>query len=235
MELEDMMAFCSDVDLRFTNGTFPAGKAHLGMISSVLRGAIEASHNSNSSSSRLQIGMDGVRIEEWMQVARFLYPVPAPADIQGWHEVELLLRVGAQFDMPLLMQAADCFMVHNASQLVCCEGIIVHIWKWLKLADHHGLQDSLAAIAAHAVKIDRGGCIFSSNLEQLSWSAMRELISALVPVPCHCSCHDGNRHAAAAGCLCTCRSPPYVPTSPTYSPTSPMYQPRSPVYQPPAY
>jgi hypothetical protein len=36
----DMMSFCSDVDLRFTNGTLPAGKAPLGMISSVLRGAI---------------------------------------------------------------------------------------------------------------------------------------------------------------------------------------------------
>jgi hypothetical protein len=58
MELEDMMAFCSDADLRFTNGTLPAGKVHLGMISSVLRGAIEAHHsnssiNSNNSSSRL--------------------------------------------------------------------------------------------------------------------------------------------------------------------------------------
>jgi hypothetical protein len=162
--------------------------------------------------------MDGVSMEEWMQVARFLYPVPAPAEIQRWQEVELLLRVGAQFDMPLLLQAADRFMVHNAAQLVCSETSNDHIWKWLKLADHHGLQDSLAAIAAHTVKTDRPGCIVTSNLKQLSWSAMRELISALVPVPCNCSCH-GNRHA---GCRCTCRSPP---CSPEYTPTSPGYYP----------
>jgi hypothetical protein len=121
MDLQQMMEFCFDVDLRFTNGTLPAGKAHLGMISSVLRGAIEA-HNSNSSSSRLQIGMDGVSTKQWMQLARFLYPVPAPAEVQGWQEAELLLRVGARFEMPLLMQAADCYMVRHTSELVSSEG-----------------------------------------------------------------------------------------------------------------
>jgi hypothetical protein len=65
--------------------------------------------------------MDGVSIEEWMQVARFLYPVPTPADVQGWQEAELLLRVGAQFGMPLLMQAADRFMVRHASELISSE------------------------------------------------------------------------------------------------------------------
>jgi hypothetical protein len=205
------------------------------MISSVLRGAIEA-HNSNSASdsssnssnNRLQIGMDGVSIEDWMKVARFLYPVPAPAEIQGWQEAELLLRVGAQFDMPLLLQAANRYIVQDASELVRSEACDFNIWKWLKLADN-GLQDSLAAIAAHAVKADRPGCIVTSNLEQLSWSAMCELIKALVPVPCQCCCHDHYRHGAS--CQCTCRPQcPHCPTSPTYSQTGPTYAPGSPNY-----
>jgi hypothetical protein len=241
------MAFCSDVDLRFTNGTLPAGKSHICMISSVLRGAIET-HNSNSStdssssSSRMQIGMDGVSTEEWMQVARFLYPVPAPTEVQDWQEAELLLRVGAQFDMPLLLQAADRFMVQNTPQLVCSESSEIYLWKWLKLADHHGLQDSVAAIAAHAVKNDREGCIFTSSLEQLSWSSMRELVGALVPVPCLCSCHcPGASSSAGASCRCSCRSPPspcreYCPCSPRnrreYYPRSPSYRPTSPSYDP---
>lgn len=96
MQLEEMMGFCSNVDLRFSNGTLPGSMAHLGAISSVLRGAIEA-HNSNSSSSRLQIGMDDISKEEWMQVARFLYPVAEAAEVkklgggcaaaQGWRPI----------------------------------------------------------------------------------------------------------------------------------------------------
>jgi hypothetical protein len=131
----------------------------------------------------MQINMDGVSIEEWMQVARFLYPVTASSEVQGWQETELLPRIGAQFDMPLLLQAADRFMVQNTPQSVCSETSEVYIWKWLKLADHHGLRDSMAAIAAHTVRTDREGCIFTSSLEQLSWSAMSELIQALVR--CH--------------------------------------------------
>jgi hypothetical protein len=176
MELQQMMAFCSGVDLRFTDGVLPAGKAHLDMISSVLRGAIEAHHSnsasdssSNSSNNRLQIGMDGVSIEDWMKVARFLYPVPAPAEVQGWQEMELLLRVGAQFDMPLLMQAADRFMVQNTIELVPSEASDAFIWKWLNLADHHGLHSSLSAITARAAEADREGCRFKRNLDQLSW------------------------------------------------------------------
>ncbi len=113
MQLQEMMEFCSDVDLLFTNGIMPAGKAHLGMISSVLRGAIEA-HNSNSNSTRLQISINDVSTEQWMQVARFCYPVPAPEEVQGWQEAELLLEIGAQFDIPLLMQAADRYIARSA-------------------------------------------------------------------------------------------------------------------------
>jgi hypothetical protein len=195
------------------------------MISSVLRGAIE-SHNSNSSSisSRLQICMDGVSIEEWMQVARFLYPEPAPAEVQGWQETELLPRVGAQFGMPLLMQAADRFMVQNASELVSSEDSEAYIWKWLKLADEHGLQNSLAAIAVHAATADREGCSSTGNLEQLSWAAMHALIEALAPVPCSCFCHcpcsvyrlyrEGARNGWTGDpqrdgkCHCSCKGPP---------------------------
>jgi hypothetical protein len=114
MQLEDMVGFCSDVDLNFPDGTLPARMAHLGAISSVLRGAIDA-HNSNSS-SRLQISMDDISKEQWMQVARFLYPVAEAAEAaeaQSWEEAALLLRVGAQFDMPLLLQATDRYIVQN--------------------------------------------------------------------------------------------------------------------------
>lgn len=112
------MSFCSNVDLRLTNGVVPASMSHLGAISSVLRGAIDA-HNNSSSSTRLQIGMDGLSREERMQVARFLYLIPDGAAVQDWQEAALLLRVGAQFDMPQLLQAADRYIVNHTHQLVC--------------------------------------------------------------------------------------------------------------------
>lgn len=96
-----------------------------------------------------------------------------------------------------------------------------NVWEWMRLADHHNLKASMAAIAAQAARVDRQGCRSAENLGQLSLAATRELVCALVPQQCT---------------YCPICSPSYKPTSPTYSPTSPAYDPPSPQYQPsPAY
>jgi hypothetical protein len=136
MQLEEMMSFCTNVDLKFTDGILPASMAHLGAISSVLRGAVQAHNNSSSSSSRLQIGMDSLSKEQWMQVARFLYPAAGAAAVQDWQEALLLLGVGAQFDMPLLLQAADRYVANHAHLLVRSSSSTgPYIWEWMQLAD----------------------------------------------------------------------------------------------------
>lgn len=219
MHLYEMMSCCTDVDLVFTDGKASGSKAHLSMVSSVFCGAIEAdkdsstensrensntnmdnsnsnidnSNSSSSSTSRLQIPVAGVSIGEWMQVARFCYPVSPPAEVQGWQEAELLLRVGSQLDMPLLMHAADHFITAQVQQLDGNDSSPRYILRWLKLADKYALSKSLAAIAAHAASVpsfnlNPGGpdqlrfwCRDEANLQDLSPAALRQLVMALAP------------------------------------------------------
>jgi len=212
MGLDDLIAFGADVELQFSDGTLMANSTALSLFSSVLRGAVEAnagkvSGNSsgtpNSSSSRPHkqrkkdnsIPMEGVKKEEWLQVAAFWYPVvPAPT-IESWQQAELLLRVGSQFDLQLVLHKVDLYLREHANELTAgayAGGFAFAgssasapetqtVWKWLQLADKSGLTECLAALGARAAEVDWRACGSDENLQGLSIAAMKELIKAMVP------------------------------------------------------
>lgn len=85
------MNYNADLSLEFQDGRLPGNATHLGMHSSVLRGACEAGPADAGSSEQQEmvIPMPGLKKEDWMTVAPFLYPVVPRATISSWTQLEV--------------------------------------------------------------------------------------------------------------------------------------------------
>jgi hypothetical protein len=124
--------------------------------------------------------MPGVSKDEWMQVVAFCYPLAPPVEVRTWRAAALLLKVGGQFDMPLVMDKAGQIIVANVQQLYRTDGP-GNVWKWLRLADQHNLAAAVRAVVRRTVVADRFGCMELSSMEGLSLAAVKQLVLALVP------------------------------------------------------
>lgn len=170
------MSYNADVSLEFQDGTLPGNSTHLGMYSSVLRGACEAGTAASSKQQdSLTIPMPGLTKSDWMTVTPFLYPVIPRATISSWPQLEVLLKVSSQLDIALVLHEADCYLATHVKSLAANQESPQNIWKWLQLADKAGLQQCIPRLAIQAAEVDRAGCAQLSKLQELSLQVLQQL------------------------------------------------------------
>jgi hypothetical protein len=82
------------------------------------------------------------------------------------------LRVGTQFDMPLLVHKVGRYLNVKSTSTSS-------LWHWIRLADKGDLS-VLPALVSRAVEVDRVGCGASDDLLGLSNAALMLLVKGLV-------------------------------------------------------
>ena len=178
-QLQELMQYDADVQLKFDDGDLPGKSYLLGLHSSVLQGAVEAGTAaavSNEDSRMATIPMPDIAKQDWMQVAAFLYPVVPPPVISSWSQLEVLLKVASRFDLKQLLHRADAYITAHAGKLVADPKSELCVWKWLRLADKAGLQQCLPVLVDKVVAIDRAACKGLANLQGLSLSVVQLLV-----------------------------------------------------------
>jgi len=173
-----------------------ASAATLGMLGSVLRGALEVDTAANAAAASSSvtstpsdscrapvIPMKGTTKSQWMQVAAFLYPVVPSPEITSWKQLELLLEVGSRYDLQLVLHKVDLYLCAKARTMSADVASEECVWSWLWKADKAGPTMCLEAVARRAVAVDRSGCGKAENQQGLSPAALKALVNALTPVP----------------------------------------------------
>lgn len=115
--LEQMMGYRADVSLAFLDGTVAACSGVLGLYSTVLNNAVKRAStrsiikegSKKRPAAELQqdaadtplptIPMPGVKKQEWLTVAAFIYPVLPPPAIADFKQLGTLLKVALQLDI----------------------------------------------------------------------------------------------------------------------------------------
>lgn len=188
-QLAEQIALNADVGLQFDDGsTLMVSSAFISVFSSVLRGAVEANRGaaaegtntstSSATSSASAIPINGVTKAEWLQAASFWYPVVPSPDITDWKQAELLLRIGTQFDIPLLLHKVGTHLHDKLLTMTTLANSEANIWHWIKQADKAGLR-VLPAMLRHVVLVDRPGCVQNENLQGLSSATLLQLVKGL--------------------------------------------------------
>lgn len=196
-KLEELMGYGADVVLEFQDDVLNANSIVLGLYSSVLRGAVEVSNavaastadGTSVGSKRSRDGdsstipIPGIKKDEWMQAAAFMYPVVPTPTISSWQQLETVLQVASSLDIKLVLHKAEHHLINSSSELVADQESEQSVWKWLRLADKAGFQECLPALAARAAAVDREGCAALANLQDLSPPALQQLIIACAGRP----------------------------------------------------
>lgn len=124
------------------------------------------------------IPMPGTSVQDWLEVAAFMYPVIPPAQVK-WSNLETLLVLGAKLDMPAILANAAAFIQNHMCLLDMAEGGMRFIWKWLPLLDSAGLDEVCALCIERAVQLDKSSCSVESRLRGLSSKALQRLVLCL--------------------------------------------------------
>jgi hypothetical protein len=117
MQLDNLLSFGCDVELRLNDGTMPASSVAVRMINNVFGNALDAevgsstpdhadvecaqcccsSSSSSNAASPTILPLPGMTKAQWRRVAAFVYPVAPAPQIRDWGEAGYLLSVSMRF------------------------------------------------------------------------------------------------------------------------------------------